>query len=1284
LRRRAILGVLAVASLLCGLGSVGCGVITVDVDVYKGPLANHEDVQAEQAVATAIAAKPLLGRLRYQLEYAYRYPNSQYKYSLYSFFGLKIFPKSEPLSRLESSTLYIQPLQQPQRAEEPITSARELDTQVISDLDDADEKAFEQGQFAFRSKLAALVNKILAEYDYPDERTADLSKMADVEVAELKGLAGDASPLPDVRRRSKQAQAELARRSWRDARDRVGAGLESLAQHHAEQVTRDSAPSDIRSAEEKIPSSSCADSQRRLSAALVSFSQKILFVANNEALFQVRTGVLPGINLGLQSIFLGGEDSKAPGESYVRVLQAVGNSILVSLNELREQEKHRTELSDPAGVERERQALRAALRPNAFQALRDLIVAADAERAENEKGRPLAYGQTLAAAVKQAADRRRQAEDDLAGIRKELGDPDPADTVRARDDLVELLDGGILSPVTAAAAKPLDPPPGADSGADLRRRLEAALAGDAQAARGDAARFNRLSRLLASLAESEVATVVFADKGSEAAKVLAAARAAAVRLAVAARANASAESTARAKAWAAAADQAVLARREKLVHGADAMTKAAQAVVSAAFPDPDLGRDAVLTLLVRELEKRRERARAVKTAAPAGDGGKAPAAGAPGAGAASAAGAAPAAGTAPAAASAPAASGGCLSALLNHVRGWLARCPATSAAPPASTTPSPTPAPPAPVRPPGQDEQDAIDLVKERSSLPAVPPAAPPPGLAPKTRKDVVDELIATLNYQYVLAVQQYGKTAPVTQNYADALDAAYGRRADLIYLRPASAYLRSSFPTSSLQKDARIGWSNMLANHGWRQVPFIGNWVANGDQQALRTVLELDKQNWQNVNTVRVAGYGDTNYVIAKDDIGNWYVKNYSTDIKEVVKSAKGLALFGLGSTLKGGADLVAGLRRDDEVAKLMKAGKTVEAAAAATQPVVRPADSPLARALAEAVRQYDGRTADDLKAAKADAAGLPNAVASAWVAVDALAAHQPDLSKAVAAAAKPLAEAAAAADKPDDALRPADRVVDLLRAAKAFHGTLAADVRTRLTTAPADALKAKQDERAKADKKLADAQAKADKVTAADREDARLALERAEKDLAEKQAKLEKARAATRPSAAEAGGGVAGGGGGAVVQLGNLTPTVQVFVAGANPPAPAKPAEATVPGKAAPADPAKLTPDADRLAKELDAAERAAKAAEAERDRVKAKADDLAKVAADAVDARKAAEKAADDVKAATEAYDAARKAADTAVSKLTAVVRGKVAPVLKRRGEAANEYTVQLDLITKAQAR
>ena len=42
----------------------GCAVMTVQVDVYKGPLANHEEIQMEQTISLAIGAKPLLIHLR--------------------------------------------------------------------------------------------------------------------------------------------------------------------------------------------------------------------------------------------------------------------------------------------------------------------------------------------------------------------------------------------------------------------------------------------------------------------------------------------------------------------------------------------------------------------------------------------------------------------------------------------------------------------------------------------------------------------------------------------------------------------------------------------------------------------------------------------------------------------------------------------------------------------------------------------------------------------------------------------------------------------------------------------------------------------------------------------------------------------------------------------------------------------------------------------------------------------------------------------------------------------
>jgi len=48
--------------------AASCAVLTVDVDVYKGPMANEPDVQAQQLTAMAVAARPVLIRLRDSIE----------------------------------------------------------------------------------------------------------------------------------------------------------------------------------------------------------------------------------------------------------------------------------------------------------------------------------------------------------------------------------------------------------------------------------------------------------------------------------------------------------------------------------------------------------------------------------------------------------------------------------------------------------------------------------------------------------------------------------------------------------------------------------------------------------------------------------------------------------------------------------------------------------------------------------------------------------------------------------------------------------------------------------------------------------------------------------------------------------------------------------------------------------------------------------------------------------------------------------------------------------------
>ncbi|MDP5138373.1 hypothetical protein ORJ04_20705 [Rheinheimera baltica] len=123
-----------------------------------------------------------------------------------------------------------------------------------------------------------------------------------------------------------------------------------------------------------------------------------------------------------------------------------------------------------------------------------------------------------------------------------------------------------------------------------------------------------------------------------------------------------------------------------------------------------------------------------------------------------------------------------------------------------------------------------------------------------------------------------------------EALQLAHDLSARRQYLTPATAYLRSSYPSSAMQKNnSASDWQNMLSNGALRSIPLFGSLKANNNI----TQQQIDKQFWQNINTVRITGGGDTNYVVVKDDIGNWYVKGYSSDPKEIYQTVANVALY-------------------------------------------------------------------------------------------------------------------------------------------------------------------------------------------------------------------------------------------------------------------------------------------------------------------------------------------------------------------------------------------------------
>lgn len=195
--------------------------------------------------------------------------------------------------------------------------------------------------------------------------------------------------------------------------------------------------------------------------------------------------------------------------------------------------------------------------------------------------------------------------------------------------------------------------------------------------------------------------------------------------------------------------------------------------------------------------------------------------------------------------------------------------------------------------------QDAQDDLSSRT---------PPFGMSPLNPNDyesplaVMDRVIALLRHQQMKAIDHYGKDSDEDKQAKVALENAYQHRAGMIYIRPSSAYLRTSFPSTSLQDDPNLAWDNMLLKQGIRNMPFSSQLRDILDPSVARDRLltaELDKQYWQNINRVRVSGAGFTNQALVKDDVGNWYVKHYFGDTEKIFKSAKHLALYSLGTKL-------------------------------------------------------------------------------------------------------------------------------------------------------------------------------------------------------------------------------------------------------------------------------------------------------------------------------------------------------------------------------------------------
>jgi hypothetical protein len=173
----------------------------------------------------------------------------------------------------------------------------------------------------------------------------------------------------------------------------------------------------------------------------------------------------------------------------------------------------------------------------------------------------------------------------------------------------------------------------------------------------------------------------------------------------------------------------------------------------------------------------------------------------------------------------------------------------------------------------------------------------------------VLDQAIASMEAELRDHVARNGDDSATARHIREAISAAEAYRARMVYIRPPSAYLKNSYPITSLQEGTATAWQNMLSRHSVRSVPIAGELMAKGNPRDAKLREKIDRRFWQNINRVRVASNGRTNYVMAKDDIGNWYVKSFSGDPEPIIKAAKAAALYAGSADL--GVDLIAQDRR-------------------------------------------------------------------------------------------------------------------------------------------------------------------------------------------------------------------------------------------------------------------------------------------------------------------------------------------------------------------------------------
>ena len=152
-----------------------------------------------------------------------------------------------------------------------------------------------------------------------------------------------------------------------------------------------------------------------------------------------------------------------------------------------------------------------------------------------------------------------------------------------------------------------------------------------------------------------------------------------------------------------------------------------------------------------------------------------------------------------------------------------------------------------------------------------------------KEIEHVWDSILSHLAIERVMA-DRNGASQQELDNINRALESARYFRSENSFIRATSDAIRMTLrPTDLLDEEDVSNHRNILNEF------FIGDRTSSNS----RVLQKFDNQNWHNVNRVAVKGGGDVNYVVVKDDIGNWYIKQYSEDKKEIMEGIKGIALF-------------------------------------------------------------------------------------------------------------------------------------------------------------------------------------------------------------------------------------------------------------------------------------------------------------------------------------------------------------------------------------------------------